>query len=65
MYINEETAQLILDAIAWTNEDWQDALCWQMSDEEKLNNARTDFVRFCQARGIEGVERKVTIHVDR
>ena len=59
MYINEETAQLILDAIAWCNENWQDNLCWQLSDEEKLTFARADFVRFCRDRGIEGVERVV------
>lgn len=57
MYIKEETAQLILDAIAWSNEDWHKAL-----DDEKgatVDEARIDFIRFCRVRGIEGVEKKV------
>ena len=61
LWINEQTAQLILDALAWCNEDWQDALAWQMSDKEKITRAREDFVRFCKARGIAGVEKKVNI----
>lgn len=56
MYINEETAQLILDAIAWSNKDWMDTLDWDFNRGGEIDNARVDFVRFCRARGIEGIE---------
>ena len=56
MYINQETAQLILDALAWSNRDWMDSLDWHGEEGEFIEDARTDFVRFCRARGIEGVE---------
>lgn len=65
MYINEQTAQLILDALYWSNKEWTDALSdekgdiWDWSDGVRLATARNDFVRFCDARGIEGVERVV------
>lgn len=66
MYINEQTAQLILDAIAWCNKDWKDSLEWSCdSVADATNEARMDFVRFCRYRGIEGVERKVTINAYR
>ena len=61
MYINEETAQLILDAIAWCNKDWTDALGWEQTNEEMIGMARGDFVRFCDDRGVKGVERKVSL----
>lgn len=56
MYIDQKTAQLILDAIAWTNKDWIDSLGWDFGSDNEVHQARTDFVRFCEARGIEGVE---------
>lgn len=59
MTIDETTAQLILDAIAWANHDWYDSMNWEMSQEDEITSARWDFVRFCRARGIETVERKV------
>lgn len=59
MYINEETAQLILDAIAWSNKDWMDSLDWNFNQDGEVDNARMDFIRFCRARGIEGVEKVV------
>lgn len=59
MYIDEKTAQLILDAIAWCNRDWIKAVNWDEDEAEQIDNARVDFVRFCKARGIEGVERVV------
>ena len=58
MYINEETAQLILDAIAFTERQWSDA-----SKPVIVEEAREDFVAFCEYRGIEGVE--VTHRADR
>lgn len=61
MYISEETAQLILDAISWSNQDWEDSLDWAGEGCHSIDVDRADFVRFCRMRGIEGVERKVTI----
>lgn len=65
MYINEETAQLILDAIAWSNMDWMDSLDWDFNHGDEVDNARIDFIRFCRARGIDGVERKTKITIER
>lgn len=65
MYINEKTAQLILDAIAWSNQEWVNALEQEWSQNVATAVARDDFVRFCKARGIEGVERKTKITVER
>lgn len=72
MYINEQTAQLILDAIAWNNrvwmnsfsKDWQDGDGTYITQDEEVSDARADFVRFCRARGIEGVEKEVKVNVD-
>ena len=61
MYINEETAQLILDALAWSNRDWMDSLDWVGDPEEQVLDARADFIRFCRARGIEGIEKVVNV----
>ena len=61
MYISEETAQLILDALAWSNKDWMDSLNWDFNHGGEVDNARIDFIRFCRARGIHGVERKIKI----
>jgi hypothetical protein len=61
LWISEETAQLILDAIAWSNKDWMDTLDWNFNQGGEVDNARVDFIRFCRARGIAGVERKVKI----
>lgn len=61
MYINEQTAQLILDAIAWSNKDWEDSLDWQNIGTHTVDMDRADFVRFCRTRGIEGVEKVVKI----
>ena len=65
MYINEKTAQLILDAIAWSNQEWVNSLEQEWSQSVATAVARDDFVRFCEARGIEGVERKTKIVVER
>ena len=65
LYINEQTAQLILDALAWCNADWRDALGWSQDELDIVACARGDFVRFCEARGIKGVERKTKITVER
>ena len=62
MKIDEKTAQLILDAIAWLNRDWYHTVDWELPDpDEELSIDRHDFVRFCKARGIETVERKVEL----
>lgn len=55
MEINAETAQLILDAIAFMNKDWFDAMEWDYDAEEMTTDARADFIRFCEARGIKSV----------
>ena len=65
MYINEQTAQLILDALAWCDNDWRDVLGWSEDEFDVTTSARNDFVRFCEARGIKGVERKTKITVER
>lgn len=65
LWIDEKTAQLVLDAIAWCNKDWIDAIDWDEDESEQVDRARVDFVRFCKARGIEGVERKTKIVVER
>ena len=59
LWISEETAQLILDAIAWSNKDWMDSLDWNFNQGGEVDNARVDFIRFCRARGIAGVEKVV------
>lgn len=61
MYISEETAQLILDALCWCNMDWMDSLGWAQTEKDKTEMARADFIRFCEDRGIKGVERKIRI----
>ena len=55
MEIDAKTAQLILDAIAFTNKDWFDVMEWDYSAEEMVTDARADFIRFCDARGIKTV----------
>lgn len=61
MWINEQTAQLILDALYWSNQDWTDSLEWKWSENEATGVAKNDFLRFCDARGIEGVEKVVRV----
>lgn len=56
MNINEQTAQLILDAIAWCNEEWTSASGDHWSNSEKIAVAREDFINFCNDRGISSVE---------
>ena len=57
MSVNEETAQLILDALAWENREWSEATGWEFDMDE----VRKDFIRFCHARGIEEVVKVVKI----
>ena len=65
MYIDEKTAQLVLDALSWCNKDWMDALGWDFGTDNAIETARQDFVRFCEARSIKGVERKTKITIER
>ena len=65
LWIDEKTAQLVLDALAWCNEDWCDTLGWSKDEYDITIFARGDFIRFCEARGIKGVERKTKITVER
>ena len=59
MIIDEKTAQLILDAITWSNHEWIEDTDIPCQHEEQM--AKTDFVRFCEARGIEGIERVMEV----
>lgn len=59
MTIDERTAQLILDAIAWCNNDWIQAEEIDLSNETILALNRKDFSKFCHDRGIEYIEKKV------
>ena len=54
--IDERTAQLIFDAIAWCNRDWVNACNWSEEEYDIVNSSRVDFVRFCHERGIENVK---------
>ena len=59
MTIDNQTAQLILDALAWCNKDWLEAEERELSEHEQIALARQDFVRFCHARGIDEVTKVV------
>lgn len=61
LWIDERTAQLVLDAIAWANNDWADALGWERTDKDMIDLAREDFIRFCADRGISGVEKQIEL----
>lgn len=61
MTIKEETAQLILDAIAWTDRDWMDQHDYNYTDTDIIELAREDFIRFCKDRGIDGVQKEMKI----
>ena len=61
LWINEETAQLIFDALAWSNKDWHDSLDWSVTDEDTVSESRADFIRFCRARGIAGVKKCINL----
>ncbi len=61
MTINTDTAQLILDAIAWCNRDWIEAIAWDEDESEQIDRAKIDFIRFCKVRGIDTVERNIKI----
>lgn len=57
MTIDTKTAQLILDAIAWDNDEWvasREEDEWP--DHMKIAVARKDFINFCKARGIDYVK---------
>lgn len=53
--IDERTAQLIFDAIAWCNRDWVQCLGWG-EEFDVVTSSRVDFARFCRERGIECVK---------
>ena len=55
--INQETAQLILDALAWMDKKWMDT-CELEYDRIELQTvtARAAFTEFCRDRGIKYVE---------
>lgn len=57
MTIDTMTAQLILDAIAWCNDKWLQALDDrpEWSVHEKVAVARNDFICFCNERKIKEI----------
>ena len=57
MIITNETAQLILDAIAWCNQRWCEDEGYEADATAQVVMARADFVNFCKARGIEEVRK--------
>ena len=59
MRINEETAQLILDAIAWSNKFWFEQSGIILSPFDQLKLDRSDFVQFCKDRGIDEIIKKI------
>jgi len=61
LWIDEKTAQLVLDAIGWCNKDWVEAIGMDMTDDQIIEQTRQDFVRFCDARGISGVEKQIEL----
>lgn len=61
MTIDNKTAQLILDAIAWCNYDWHKITDTELETVEEIDEARMDFVRFCHDRGIDEVTKVVRL----
>ena len=59
MVIDEKVAQMIFDAIAWTERDW--GVNFGLNDDEIVDMSRTDFARFCREYGIKTIERKITV----
>lgn len=59
MVIDEKVAQIIFDAIAWTERDW--GVNFGLSDDTIVDMSRTDFARFCREYGIEAIEKKTTV----
>lgn len=59
MVIDEKVAQIIFDAIAWTERDW--GVNFGLDDKEIVEMSRVDFARFCREYGIETIERKTIV----
>ena len=55
MIISKETAEMIYKAIVWCNNDWCDALGWELTEEEKNRDNINDFFRFCENENLDCV----------
>ena len=54
MTINNNTAQLIFDALSWMDQQWVETTGMEYDNSEaQLEAMRTAFVAFCEERGIE------------
>lgn len=63
MEITQEVAQMILDALAWSNLEWY-GRCGTLPSLETLTaETKMDFIKFTQAYGIETVTVPVVIEV--
>lgn len=57
MYVNEQTAQLILDVLTWNTQTWLHGYNFEGEvSEDVIQQAKKDFLEFCKFYGIEGVE---------
>lgn len=54
MTINNDTAQLIFDALSWMDQQWVETTGTGYDNSEaQLEAMRAAFVEFCEERGIE------------
>ncbi len=57
MYVDEKTAQLILDVLTWNTQTWLHGYNFKGGvPEDVIQQAKKDFLEFCKFYGIEGVE---------
>ena len=57
-YVDEKTAQLILDVLTWDHQTWMNGYDFEGDiDPQVIKSAKEDFIRFCRFYGIKGVAR--------
>jgi hypothetical protein len=57
MCIDAKTAQLILDVLTWNLQTWDKGYDFtEYPSEDVIQQAKTDFVKFCEFYGITEVE---------
>lgn len=60
--INQATAQLILDVLAWDHQTWMHGYNFKGEvDPEIIASAKCDFVKFCKFYGIAGVQKEMGV----